>query len=83
MSLDPSIASGAVLLTRAGRPLHEGGVEEAIWRLIDSPRTFPEVVQALRTTAGVRADDVARQAGDAVGSLIARGVIEPIADADD
>jgi hypothetical protein len=75
MSLDPSIASGAVLLTRSASSVREGGIELAVWHAIDSPRTFPEVVQAV---AGTDAD-----VAGVVERLIARGLIEPIADADD
>ena len=75
MSLDQSIASDGVLLTRTATSVREGGTEAAVWRAIDSPRTFHEVALALAGT-GV---DVA----DAVERAIAHGLIEPIADADD
>ena len=94
MTLDPTIESGTVWLKRSsdatGRVTRDGGglrghdvLEGAIWRLVDTPRVFPDLVQALATMGLPGSRDVSIEAGEILGSLIDRGLVEAVANADD
>jgi hypothetical protein len=55
----------------------------AAWRMLETPRTLPELTDALAATYQVPPDDIADDIRRFVEELIERAAIEMVADADD
>lgn len=55
----------------------------AAWRILEMPRTFPELADALAETYDVPQGQIAGDIRRLMESLISRGAVEMVADADD
>lgn len=55
----------------------------AAWRMLETPRTLPELTEALASTYRVPRDDIVDDIRRLVEDLIDRAAIEMVADADD
>ena len=67
-----------VIIAEPGRTDFEllSGSGGAVWRALDGPRTFPELVDALAAEHGVEADSIEGDVRHLVGTLTARGLVE-------
>lgn len=67
-----------VILAEPGRTDFEllSGSGGAVWRALDGPRTFPELIETLAAEHGVEAEAIEGDVRQLVGTLTARGLVE-------